>query len=239
MVALWEQRFRATRVSLPDWAADAPDRCLYVSNPTGTFELYAWDRATDTHRQVTDRRAGTHIATLPPDGETVWWFTDTDGDEFGHWVTEPFAGRERGSAGSTNRALGAEPIPALPGVEDGYPAGLDIGRRLVTAGTSTDDGTRIWLWDRTSDTPAHVVYAHPEDAGVGAHLGESLGVEKYLGERLRCGIRDGQLVDDAPVEQIGRAILGAIIVESLGREAHDPDSIVHLTRYLFDPRSTI
>jgi dienelactone hydrolase len=164
----WRARFTATRMSRPDWARDAPDRNVYTSNATGTIEVYAWDRATDTHRQVTDRRAGTHIATLPPDGETVWWFADTDGDEFGHWVTEPFAGRERGSAGSTNRALGAEPVPALPGVEDGYPAGLDIGRRLVTVGTSTDDGTRIWLWDRTSDTPAHVVYAHPEDAGVGA-----------------------------------------------------------------------
>ena len=164
----WRARFTATRMSRPDWARDAPDRNVYTSNATGTIEVYAWDRATDTHRQVTDRRAGTHIATLPPDGETVWWFADTDGDEFGHWVAEPFAGRERGSAGSTNRARGAEPVPALPGVEDGYPAGLDIGRRLVTAGTSTDDGTRIWLWDRTSDTPAHVVYAHPEDAGVGA-----------------------------------------------------------------------
>ncbi len=81
-----------------------------------------------------------------------------------------------------------------------------------------------------------LVAAATEDAGVGAHLGESLGVEKYLGERLRGGIRDGQLVEGAPVEQIGRAILGAIIVESLGREAHDPGSIVHLTNYLFDPR---
>ena len=67
-----------------------------------------------------------------------------------------------------SRASGTEPVPALPGVEDGYPAGLEIGRRLVAAGTSTDDGTRIWLRDRTTDAPARVVYAHAEDAGVGA-----------------------------------------------------------------------
>lgn len=78
-----------------------------------------------------------------------------------------------------------------------------------------------------------LVAAATEDASVGAHLGESLGVEKYLSERLRGGIRDGQLPEDAPVEQLGRAILGAIIVESLGREAHDPGSVVALTRYLF------
>ena len=109
---------------------------------------------------MTDRRAGTHLATLPPDGETVWWFADTDGDEFGHWVAEPFAGRPA----TAHRPSGA--VPALPGVEDGYPAGLEIGRGLVAAGTSTDDGTRIWLGERGG--PARVVYAHAEDAGVGA-----------------------------------------------------------------------
>ena len=89
----------------------------------------------------------------------MWWFADTDGDEFGHWVAEPFAGR----AATAHRVAA---VPALPGVEDGYPAGLEIGRRLVAAGTSTDDGTRIWLGERGG--PARVVYAHAEDAGVGA-----------------------------------------------------------------------
>jgi dienelactone hydrolase len=152
-----EQRFRARftapRMSRPGWARDAPDRCAYSSNAGGTTEIYVWDRAADVHRQVTDRRSGTHSAALPPDGERVWWFADTDGDEFGHWVAEPFAG-------------GGPVEPAVPGVEDGYPAGLEIGRRTVAAGTSTDDGTRIWL--RREDAPAVIVYAHAEDAGVGA-----------------------------------------------------------------------
>jgi dipeptidyl aminopeptidase/acylaminoacyl peptidase len=175
----WRARFTATRMSRPTWARDAPDRNVYTSNATGTIEVYAWDRATDTHRQVTDRRAGTHLATLPPDGKSIWWFADTDGDEFGHWVTEAFAGRAAGPRAPTGagtaspenaarRASGTEPVPALPGVEDGYPAGLEIGRRLVAAGTSTDDGTRIWLRDRTADAPARVVYAHAEDASVSA-----------------------------------------------------------------------
>lgn len=80
-----------------------------------------------------------------------------------------------------------------------------------------------------------LVAAATEDAGVGAHLGESLGVEKYLSERLRGGIRDQQLSPDAPVEQLGRAILGAIIVESLGREEHDAGSVVALIRFLLRP----
>jgi dienelactone hydrolase len=177
----WRARFTATRMSRPDWARDAPERSVYTSNATGTVEVYTWDRATGTHRQVTNRRNGTHIATLPPDGETVWWFADTDGDEFGHWVTEPFDGRDPDAAakgaGVSRRGSGRTepesrpsstepPPPAVPGAEDGYPAGLEIGRRVVAAGTSTDDGTRIWVGERGG--PARVVYAHAEDAGVGA-----------------------------------------------------------------------
>ncbi|MCK2023197.1 TetR/AcrR family transcriptional regulator [Microbacterium sp. kSW2-24] len=78
-----------------------------------------------------------------------------------------------------------------------------------------------------------LVAAATEDAGVGQHLGESLGVEEHLGSRLRAGIRDGQLAEDAPVAQIGRAILGAIIVESLGREKRDSEGVVRLARFLF------
>jgi dipeptidyl aminopeptidase/acylaminoacyl peptidase len=154
----WRARFTAPRMSRPAWARDAPDRSVYTSNASGTTEVYVWDRATDTHRRVTDRRSGTHSATLPPDGEHVWWFADTDGDEFGHWVRERFAG------GPASNGAAAE--PAVHGVEDGYPAGLEIGREVVAVGTSTDDGTRIWL--RRGDGPAEVVYQHAEDAGVGA-----------------------------------------------------------------------
>jgi dienelactone hydrolase len=152
----WRARFTAPRMSRPAWARDAPDRSVYTSNASGTTEVYVWDRATDTHRQITDRRSGTHSATLPRDGESVWWFADSDGDEFGQWVTEPFAGLPDGATAE----------PALPGVEDGYPAGLEIGRSVVATGTSTDSGTKIWL--RRGDGPAEVVYEHAEDAGVGA-----------------------------------------------------------------------
>jgi len=151
--ARWRARFTAVRMSRPAWARDAPDRSLYTSNASGTTEVYAWDRATDLHRQVTDRKSGTHAATLPPDGETIWWFDDTDGDEFGRWVSEPYAG--------------GTPSPAVPGIEDGYPAGLDIGRTVVAAGTSTDDGTKVWV-RRGMSGPAEVIYAHAEDGGVGA-----------------------------------------------------------------------
>jgi len=152
----WRARFTAPWMSRPQWARDAVDRCVYTSNASGVTEVYTWDRATDLHRRVTERRNGTHSAALPPDGETVYWFADTDGDEFGHWVAEPFGGRPPNST--------AEPV--TPGVPDGYPAGLEIGRATIALGTSTDDGTTIWV--RRGAEPAEAVYTHPEDAGVGA-----------------------------------------------------------------------
>jgi pimeloyl-ACP methyl ester carboxylesterase len=154
--ARWRARFTAARVSLPQWARDAPDRCLYTSNASGTWEVYAWDRSTGLHRQVTDRPNGTHSAVLAPDGKQVWWFADTDGDEFGSWVREPFAGRP-----------GDEPPqPAVPEVPPGYPAGLDIGSRSVALGAATDAGTTVWL--SRDGAPGEVVYRSEHDGGVGA-----------------------------------------------------------------------
>ncbi|MFE0223837.1 prolyl oligopeptidase family serine peptidase [Streptomyces albidoflavus] len=151
----WEKRFRAPRVSLPEWAEDAPDRALFVSNATGTYELYAWDRATGAQRQVTDRPNGTTDGVLTPDGEAVWWFSDTDGDEFGVWMRQPFGG--------------GEDVPAVPGLEPSYPAGLAIGRdarSTAVVGRSTDeDGSTLHLV-RDGGAPA-VVYRHRESAGVG------------------------------------------------------------------------
>ena len=185
----WRARFTAPRMSRPAWARDAPDRCVYTSNASGTTEIHVWDRAADVHRRVTDRRSGTHSAVLPPDGERVWWFADTDGDEFGHWVAEPFAG-------------GGPVEPAVPGVADGYPAGLEVGRSVTVAGTSTDDGTTIWV--RRGDAPAEVVYTHPEDAGVHA-LSEdeallAIGHSEH-GDSRHPALRVVRAADGAPVAE--------------------------------------
>ncbi|MFC5802060.1 S9 family peptidase [Streptomyces formicae] len=161
----WERRFRAPRVSLPDWAEDAPDRSLFVSNATGTYELYAWDRATGEQRQVTDRPNGTTDGVLTPDGEWIWWFSDRDGDEFGVWLRQPFGG-------------GADE-PAAPGLDASYSAGLALGRDgTAVVGRSTDEeGTTIHVARPGSD-PVEI-YRHRESAGVGdlSHDGTLVAVE--------------------------------------------------------------
>ncbi|MEU3602089.1 prolyl oligopeptidase family serine peptidase [Streptomyces sp. NPDC006798] len=222
----WEQRFRAPRVSLPDWARDAPDRSLFVSNATGTYELYAWDRATGEQRQVTDRPNGTTSGTLSPDGEWIWWFSDTDGDEFGIWLRQPFGG--------------GPDEPAVPGLAPSYSAGLAIGANgVAVVGRSTDeDGSTIHVvrppGRDAADTAGAVgeggagepvagpveIYRHRESAGVGdlSHDGTLIAVEHTEhGDAMHSALRvvrlDGSTVaelDDTRggTEELGLEVLG-------------------------------
>jgi len=149
--AAWRRRFRAPRTSLPDWAADAPYRLVYGSNRGGKWELFAWDRATDEQRQLTDRREGTLSGTIAPSGEHVWWFDDTDGDEFGRWMVQPFAG--------------GEATPAVESLGRAYSAGLDLGRSVAVLGRSTEETSTIYvLRDKSEPT---LIYRHSEQAWLG------------------------------------------------------------------------
>ncbi|MFE3827708.1 TolB family protein, partial [Streptomyces sp. NPDC059092] len=197
----WEKRFRAPRVSLPDWAEDAPERSLFVSNATGTYELYAWDRATGAQRQVTDRPNGTTDGVLSLDGEWIWWFSDTDGDEFGVWMRQPFSGaRETGAETAAERGTGPDE-PAAPGLDPSYPAGLALGRDgTAVVGRSTDeDGSTVHVV-RPGAAPAEI-YRHRESAGVGdlSHDGTLLAIEHTEhGDAMHSAVRvlrlDGSVV---------------------------------------------
>src|SRR4051812_35930677 len=229
----WEKRFRAPRVSLPGWAEDAPDRSLFVSNATGTYELYAWDRATGEQRQVTDRPNGTTDGVLSPDGEWIWWFDDKDGDEFGVWRRQPFGGG----------AAGAEDEFATPGLEASYPAGLALGRdgRTAVVGRSTDeDGTTIHL--AVAGTPPTVIYRHRESAGVGdlSHDGSLIAIEHTEhGDAMHSALRvlrpDGTTVAELDDTEDGTVELG---LEVLGFAPVDGDSrllIGHQRRGRWEP----
>jgi dipeptidyl aminopeptidase/acylaminoacyl peptidase len=205
-MADWEKRFRAPRVSLPDWAEDAPHRSLFVSNATGTYELYAWDRATGEQRQATDRPNGTTDGVLSPDGSSIWWFSDSDGDEFGVWMRQPFGG--------------GEDEPAAPGLEPSYPAGLAIGRDGTSVvGRSTDEaGTTIHVV-RAGAEPVEI-YRHRQSAGVGdlSHDGSLIAIEHTEhGDAMHSALRvvrlDSSLVaelDDTKggTEELGLEVLG-------------------------------
>jgi acetyl esterase/lipase len=218
----WEKRFRAPRVSLPDWAEDAPERALFVSNATGTYELYAWDRASGAQRQATDRPNGTTNGVLTPDGKWIWWFADSDGDEFGVWMRQPFdgGGSAAGTGGPDRSGAGGSDTPAAPGLAPSFPAGLALGRGgLAVVGRSTDeDGATIHVV-RPDSEPVEI-YRHRESAGVGdlSHDGDLLAIEHTAhGDAMHSAVRvvrlDGSLVaelDDTEggTRELGLEVLG-------------------------------
>lgn len=128
----WQARFRASRMSLPSYAPLAPNRAIYRSNATGTWEVYAWDRASGATRQVTDRPLGTAHAAIDPAGQWIYWFDDTDGDEFGSWRRQPF--------------FGGPDQPVAPGAPPGQPAGIALSSTGLAAISLASEGTfRIHL----------------------------------------------------------------------------------------------
>ena len=127
--APWRRRFRAPRTTLPVWADEAPERLLYAANHPGKWELFAWDRTADTHLQLTDRREGTLNGQIGPRGEQVWWFDDTDADELGRWVMQPFGGGEV--------QVIADELGRF------YSTGLELGRSVAVVGGSRESGSTI------------------------------------------------------------------------------------------------
>jgi dipeptidyl aminopeptidase/acylaminoacyl peptidase len=147
--AAWRRRFRAARTTLPLWADDRPDHLLYSSNESGTWELYGWDKTTDAKRQLTDRKEGTLNGAIDPPGEHVCWFDDTDGDEFGRWMVQPFDGGG----------------PRAVSLERAYDSGLNLGHGLAIVGRTTDAGTFIHVLRLGGD--AVQIYHHVEQAWLG------------------------------------------------------------------------
>lgn len=90
--APWKKRFRAPSIAGSSRATLNPQRGLVASNKDGVYQLYAWDKATDNLRQLTDEAAGVVQGAISADGERVYYLRDSGGDEIGHYVSLPFAG---------------------------------------------------------------------------------------------------------------------------------------------------
>lgn len=145
--ALWKQRFLAPERTLPRWARDRPERAIYRSDEGGKWEIFGWTVGTPTGHPLTDRPEGTDTAGLSPDGQTIWWFDDEAGSEFGTWMRQPFDG-------------GQEPIRAdLP---PAYATGLALGQSVAVVGLTGSSGSSIYRLGQT----AGLLYQHRQLASV-------------------------------------------------------------------------
>jgi dienelactone hydrolase len=128
---LWEQRYRAPTRTFPHWSRHAPDRLVYTSDEEGSFQAYAWDRTTGTHRRVSNEPVGVISATVSADGQEAIWFSDPTGDESGRWLAEPFEG-------GTPREL-------LPGAPVGWPDGWSVGLHLAVGVIADRNGFALYV----------------------------------------------------------------------------------------------
>ncbi len=161
----WEARFRAPILSFPAWSPDAPDRLAIASTESGSYQLYAWDRAASTRRQVTDDPVGVLGGRPTRDGSGIVWFHDATGAESGAWVVAPFS-----------EDVAAEPL--LDGVPEGWDEGLAIGRTRIVAAISTAERFAIWASDQGA--PARCLHEQPEMLNLGSDDEASLSADEKM-----------------------------------------------------------
>ncbi len=158
--ARWKARFHAARMSLPEWAVLRPDHCVFVSNASGTFEIYTWDRTTGVTEQVTATSQRNHLGR-----DRSTWRVDLV-------VRRPRRRRVRCLAQAPVRSHPQQrrttsPPDAVPGLPPSYPSGLCLGPDgLAIIGRSTDDGAAIYA--TTPDQEARLLYSHAQHASVSA-----------------------------------------------------------------------
>jgi dipeptidyl aminopeptidase/acylaminoacyl peptidase len=133
---LWEQRFRAATQTFPHWGRLAPDRLVYTSDQDGSFQVYAWDRASGEPRRLSNEPVGVgdDAGTVSADGARVIWFSDPTGDESGRWVATPFEG--------------GEGQDVLPGAPVGWPEGLAVGAELAVGVIADREGFALYVSER-------------------------------------------------------------------------------------------
>jgi dipeptidyl aminopeptidase/acylaminoacyl peptidase len=88
--APWRERFRVPIVAYTQLARMNPSRGLALTNRTGIYQLHAWDVQTGELRQMTNAPAGVVFGGISPDGNHIYYLSDTQGNEIGHYVRVPF-----------------------------------------------------------------------------------------------------------------------------------------------------
>ena len=146
----WKRRFRATEFGLPSWSELEPERLAFVSNEGGVRQAWALDRSTGERRQVSKEEPGVEHALVSPDGRIVWW-SDSEGDEKGHWVAVPFEG--------------GSPSALLPDLADGWSMGISLVRDMIAVGQATDKDYRVYV--AKEGGAARLLYRHEQPVGVG------------------------------------------------------------------------
>jgi dipeptidyl aminopeptidase/acylaminoacyl peptidase len=145
----WTRRYRLKRLSVIDFAVDAPDALLLRTNEAGVYQLYSLDLKTGRRVQLTHEAAGRSSGDLSPDGRWVYYLKDDHGSETGGLVRVPFGG-------GPEEALTAD-LPAF-GIEG---VSFDRSGKIVVLAASDPSGYRFW---RLEDGKRKLLYESKNEA---------------------------------------------------------------------------
>jgi AcrR family transcriptional regulator len=89
---------------------------------------------------------------------------------------------------------------------------------------------------RTAELFRSLVAAAAEDEQVGHQLSDALGTPSSLQTRLESARAAGDLRPDAPLRELGDALVGAVIVRVIGRTTHHDEAAGLLVSAILGPR---
>ncbi|MER6416006.1 S9 family peptidase [Streptomyces humidus] len=134
--------FQVFSGALPEVCPSDVRRMVMTADADGRCEVFTWDAATRSARQVTDRPEGTVHHAVDADAY-VWWF-DEDAEGRGHWWFQPFDGGCR--------------LPGLPGAPAGSPRGLAVtADGTVAAAVASRHGGTSLLVGRRGRAPRELL----------------------------------------------------------------------------------
>jgi dipeptidyl aminopeptidase/acylaminoacyl peptidase len=124
---LWERRYRAPKLTMPQWSRRAPDRTVFASNESGVWQVHRWDAATGDRGQVSKHPIGVLDGHATLEGTDVVFWQEDNGDETGRWLIQPWG-----------EGSGFEPF--LEGVPEGWHEGLAQAPGITAAAFTDRDG---------------------------------------------------------------------------------------------------
>lgn len=120
-----------------------------MSNISGENQLYHFDTLTRRHRQVTSVASGVSTGAICPDGRSVWWFRDRQGDEHGRWQIS-------GVTDGSTRSIGGP----------GHPNGIALRAGIAVLGMSSARNSTIAVWPSPETGVARTIFEDPHRCSV-------------------------------------------------------------------------
>jgi dienelactone hydrolase/Tol biopolymer transport system component len=140
--AAWKECFRLPAIYNLQIAREDVTRGILNSTMSGTSHIYAWHAPTGELRCLTENSDGVWFGLLSPDGDSIYYLADRQGDEIGHIVRVPYDG---GTPEDITPDLAPYTVPFESNV-----FGLSCSQDGTTLGlsTATEDGFHFYIMTR-------------------------------------------------------------------------------------------